>query len=125
MASRAALLLVVLAVPLAGCLSTGNSPHAVDAADTEDFKPSGNLGALRVTYLDDREEAVPGGFILLEPIGLTSETNGDGQVAFIGLEPGVYRIKFQKEGHEAAPLSVSISAGRWTEETVLAQRTST
>ncbi len=56
--------------------------------------------------------ALPGVRLLLEPGGLSTQTDASGQFRFSGLRPGNYTLTVTTKGYAAQALPVSLSAGQ-------------
>ncbi|MEA3144327.1 MAG: Carboxypeptidase regulatory-like domain [Thermoplasmata archaeon] len=117
---RTALLLAVLllAPALAGCGGKGGG------TGTETGKPAlqEGKGAIAGLVIDDVYRPVPKALILVEKLGLTATSDGEGQFNFAGLEPGAYILKVQADGHATGPRTVQVVAGQYTEVEVQADR---
>ncbi len=123
--------LVVCTVALAGCTGGGGGksakgPTAVSGCVGEacgDFTLGDGQGAVSGLVIDDRLRPIAETRVLLLPLGLSTETNENGEFGFVGLEPGTYTIKAQKAKHEAAPKRVDVVAGQYSEAIIEARRT--
>lgn len=108
----------VLAATLAGC-SSDSTPD--DTTLTK--KPlAANTGGIQGLLIDDIYRPIAKGTILLTPLGLTTTTDSSGQFQFRDLTPGSYGIKVDSGGHEAAPYTVDVQVGQFTELEVEARR---
>ncbi|MFA5942995.1 MAG: carboxypeptidase regulatory-like domain-containing protein [Candidatus Thermoplasmatota archaeon] len=109
----------LLAVLLAGCSSGGDNPSATTST-TGPLK-SGK-GAISGLLINDVFRPVPGGLILIQELGLTATSDSSGQFSFLDLEPGSYMLRVQADGHEAAPQTVDVKEGEYTETELVARR---
>ncbi len=62
------------------------------------------------------------GFLLLQPAGLTAQSDAEGVFSFTDLEPGSYTLRANVAEHEAAPLVVDVKEGEYTEANLVARR---
>ncbi len=114
----AALLLCTML--LAGC--SGGGGNGGGGADPTDGPLKAGKGAISGLLIDDRFRPIPGGTILLTPIGLTQTSDGNGEFAFTNLEPGAYLAAVQVEGHEAVPTNVEVAEDEYAELELMARR---
>ncbi|MFO1535699.1 MAG: carboxypeptidase-like regulatory domain-containing protein [Thermoplasmatota archaeon] len=111
---------LVLATSLAGC---GGKVASTGAGGGGELPPLGpDKGAIAGLVIDDVYRPVPDALVLIEKAGLTATSDGEGQFAFTGLEPGAYILKVQAEGHAAAPKTVQVVAGQYADAEVQADR---
>lgn len=130
----AAALMVSLA--LAGCASD-SGPQETQAiqgkVDEEEFVLEVGKGAISGLLVDDRfrpieltddpqTEFQTSGFILLQELGLRSQTDANGQFTFVDIEPGTYTIRVTADGHEAIPQKIRVEEGVFNEIDLLARR---
>ncbi len=122
--------LATLTAILAGCTDSGSQkttgPTAVSGCvgeECSEFKLSEGQGAITGLVIDDRLRPLEGSHILLLPLGLDTISNDNGEFGFVGLKPGIYTVKVQKDKHEAAPKRVDVVAGQYAEAIVEARRT--
>lgn len=117
---KGALLAALLAsFVLAGCAGDGGG----EPGDGGEAPPlDRDKGAITGLLLDDAFRPIPDGLLLLQPVGLTATSDGNGEFSFSDLDPGAYTLRVQSEGHEAAPLGVDVVAGEYTEIEVSARR---
>lgn len=126
---RTELLVVLLfvAVTLAGCA------EEAEPLDTQQALASG-LGGIRGILVDDRfrpleltdqprTEFQVDGFIILQETGEQLRTTANGEFESAPLEPGRYTLRFNIDGHEVVPQTVTVAAGEVSETTVVARRT--
>jgi hypothetical protein len=104
---------------LAGCSSKTTAPSGTVA--TKQALDDGK-GGIQGLLIDDVYRPVPGGTVLLLPDGLTATSDTSGQFSFVDLEPGTYTIKVDAPGHEAAPRTVDVAVGEYTELELSARR---
>ncbi|MES2154224.1 MAG: carboxypeptidase-like regulatory domain-containing protein [bacterium] len=120
MSPRAVLVILMVAVALlAGC--SGKS-QSVSLVTSREALPA-DKGAIAGVVIDDRYRPVADAFLLLTPVGMTASSDGEGQFAFIGLQPGTYVLQVQSKDHEAAPKNIDVVAGQYTEVEAEARRT--
>lgn len=109
-------------VVLAGCTSDGDSgPETGELVDTDSYVLGSN-GAINGLVVDDRFRPVVGAKVLLQELGQQIITNENGEFQFIDLEPKTYTVRVSAEGHEAAPESVRVEAGLFSDLSVVARR---
>lgn len=120
-----------LAVALAGCTS---DPQTIDGAVDEDgFGLAAGTGGIHGLLVDDRfrpleltdtpaGEFQREGFILLQELGLTAQSNANGEFTFVDLEPGVYTLRMSVEGHEGVPETIRVDAGVFADATLVVRR---
>lgn len=106
------------AVVLAGCADTSTS---VVGPSSDQVIPAGK-GAITGLLIDDRYRPVGGALVLVQSLGLTTTTDAEGQFRFLDLLPGVYLLRVQVDGHEAAPVNVDVQEGVYSEVEVQARR---
>ena len=122
----------LVAVALAGCADEAGSEGA-GAIDRETFEFALGQGAIAGLLVDDRfrpieltddpqTEFQTTGFVLLQETGQQVQTTENGEFNFVDLEPGTYTVRVTLDGHEATPQRVSVSAGEFTELSVVARR---
>lgn len=114
--------IMMSAVMLAGCADEGSDDVQVEDVDPDTFQLAAGKGALQGLVLDDRFRPIADAFVLLQPAGITTDANGDGEFTFVDLEPGKYTIRVQAEGHEAVPQTVTVVEGVFEEVQVVARR---
>lgn len=106
----------ILALALAGCAGKSTT-------ETLDKPPiAANKGAIAGVVFDDIYRPVPGGKVVLTPLGLTTTTNVNGEFLFVDLTPGTYRLLLEADGYEAAPADVDVEANRYVDAQVDARR---
>jgi hypothetical protein len=107
---------------LAGCSGggDGDGPSSSSTSTTGPLK-SGK-GAISGLLINDVFRPVPGGLVLIQELGLTATSDASGQFAFLDLEPGSYLLRVQADGHEAAPQTVDVNEGEYTETELMARR---
>lgn len=122
------LVLAFACVALAGC---SDGPSGTPATTTP--LPSGK-GAISGLLVDDAfrpieltaspsTEFQAKGFVLLQETGDQTKSNANGEFQFAGLDPGTYTLRVSATGHEATPQKVTVTAGEYTEASVVARRT--
>jgi hypothetical protein len=110
---------VAAALLLAGC----GEPAATTPPATSGPPPlEEGKGAITGLLINDVYRPIPGALVLLQQLGLTASTDAAGQFHIADLEPGAYLLKVQAEGHAAAPRTVEVKAGEYTEVEWLADR---
>lgn len=107
--------LLVLSLTLAGC-GGGGGKKAAGPAQLKDGK-----GAIAGLVINDVYRPVPRALVLLSN-GVTATADGNGQFTVLDLEPGSYILRVQAEGHEAAPQTVDVVEGEYTDAELLARR---
>ncbi len=124
------MVLCLATVTLAGCTGGGgkaaSGPTAISGCVGEncgDINLAEGQGAINGLVIDDRYRPLSEARILLLPLGLDTVSNENGEFGFIGLKPGSYTIKVQKEKHEAAPKRIDVVAGEYAEAIMEARRT--
>ena len=78
-------------------------------------------GAISGLVINDVYRPVPDALVLASN-GMTATTDASGQFTLIDLEPGAYLLRVQVDGHEAAPQSVDVVEGQYTESEIIARR---
>jgi len=112
---------ILLGVVLAGC-SGKSSTTNTDVAVTSRPALDAGKGAIQGLLIDDVYRPIPNGLVLLQGSGLTATTDDLGQFNFANLDPGSYVALATAAGHEAAPVSVDVKAGEYSELEVQARR---
>ncbi len=127
---RASIVMTLLvATLLAGCTNGSQramGPQGVDGCASEDcgdIQLEGGKGAITGLVYDDRLRPIPEASVLLLPLGIKAATNGNGEFGFVGLDPGIYTLRIDKERHEASPKRVDVIAGQFTDAIIEARRT--
>lgn len=111
-----AMLACLVAVSLAGCGGKSGGPTPSDQPPLAAGK-----GAIAGLVVDDVYRPVPGALILASN-GLTATSDASGQFSLVDLDPGAYILRIQADGHEAAPQTVEVKAGQYTETELLTRR---
>ncbi len=111
--------LLVASLALAGCNDGKKASPTGDAGDEATLK-SGK-GAISGLVINDIYRPVPDALVLASN-GMTATSDASGQFAFTNLEPGIYILRVQAEGHEAAPQNVDVVEGEYAEVELLARR---
>lgn len=109
----------LLLAALSGCGGKSDEP-IVESTDRPGL--AADKGAIAGLLIDDRYRPVPDALILLTPVGLTATTDSAGQFEFLDLQPGAYVMQIQVDDHEAAPVTVDINGGQYTESEIQARR---
>jgi len=110
----------LLAVGLSGCSRTSGDNIQVNVQTLPPL--SAGKGAVAGLVIDDRYRPVPDALVLLTPLGLTTTSDAEGQFYFADLEPGSYVAEVQAPDHEAAPKTVDVQVGEYSELEVQARR---
>lgn len=108
---------MLLCLALAGC---GGKSVVTGGTGQPPLPP--DKGAIAGLVIDDVYRPVPGALVLIESVGLTATSDGEGQFTFSGLDPGAYILKVQSDGHASAPKTVQVVAGQYAEAEVQADR---
>lgn len=116
----AILLASLFAASLAGCAKSSGDVSDVPATSLPELATG--KGAITGLVIDDRYRPVPDAQVFLQPVGLTTTSDALGQFSFLNVNPGVYILKVDAEGHEAAPKNVDVVAGEYTEVEAQARR---
>ncbi|MGB1697198.1 MAG: carboxypeptidase regulatory-like domain-containing protein [Thermoplasmatota archaeon] len=116
---------IMVAVGLAGCAGDEAPVDQTTLVDKEEFQLAAGKGAIAGVVFDDRFRPVVGASILLQPLGLTTESNEVGEFNFVDLDPETYTLRTSAEGHEAKPLKVRVTEGIFEEAQISARRTAT
>jgi Carboxypeptidase regulatory-like domain len=111
--------LLVVATVLAGCSDGGGNG---DGPTTTAPPLQAGKGAIAGLVINDVFRPVPGALVLLQPGGLTTNSDASGQFTYTNLEPGAYVLRIQADEHEAAPTSVEVRAGEYAEVETIARR---
>jgi hypothetical protein len=118
---RSVVAVLLLATALAGCSGGGGGTSTVVGQKQDLQSGKGGISGL---LINDVYRPIVGGKILLLPTGQTVITDNVGQFTFTDLEPGTYTMKMDAEGNEAAPRSIDVAAGQYTEVEFAARRIS-
>lgn len=110
---------LVASMMLAGC-GTKDSPGPTSSTSRPAIDEG--KGAIAGLLIDDVYRPVPQALILVAKEGLTATTDSLGQFTFTNIEPGTYILHVQSDGHAAAPRSVEVKKGVYTEVEILADR---
>lgn len=110
---------LVASMVLAGCGGKDGGDGS-DGGGTTALKAG--KGAISGLLINDVFRPVPDGLVLIQELGLTQTSDASGQFTFADLEPGSYVLRVQADGHEAAPQTVEVKEGEYTEAEVVARR---
>lgn len=78
-------------------------------------------GAISGLVINDVYRPVPNALVLLSN-GVTATSDASGQFQILDLDPGAYIVRVQADGHEAAPQTVDVVEGQYTEAELIARR---
>jgi hypothetical protein len=127
-----AIVVIFLAVGLAGCVANETDDTAI-VGSTEGLELAAGKGAISGLLIDDRYRPIEltdtasseyqrEGFILLQETGEQIQTDENGEFGFLDLDPGMYTLRAQIDGHEAKPQKVRVSEGVFEEIDISARR---
>jgi hypothetical protein len=122
---------MLVAVALAGCAEAPPGDASPPGPGTAPLQAG--MGAITGLLVDDRFRPIhlvadpqgefqTTGFVLLQETGAQAVTNENGEFTFVNLEPGQYTLRVTAAGHEAIPQRVTVAAGQFAEESVIARR---
>ncbi len=118
-----AAVVILMAVSLAGCADDAPPTTVVETDDGEEKEIAVGKGGILGLVIDDRFRPIPGALVLIQPAGVTVTANNNGEFEVNDLDPGAYSLRVSAEGHEAAPETVNVEEGKFTEKSLLARRT--
>lgn len=101
--------LLLVAVPLAGCLGGGDADTVGTPAD--DDVDSETTGTIRGLVLDDTSFPIAGAEVASLDDELTTRTDDQGRFQLLGVSPGSAQIAVQKLGYESTVRYVDVVAG--------------
>ncbi|HLF16873.1 MAG TPA: carboxypeptidase-like regulatory domain-containing protein [Candidatus Thermoplasmatota archaeon] len=115
-------LLPMLSLAFAGCSDGGGGGGG---GETTTLPPiEAGKGAITGLLIDDAFRPLPGGLVLLGPVGLTTTSDAEGVFSFTDLDPGSYVARADVADHEAAPQPIEVREGEYAELNLVARRIS-
>ena len=109
---RAFALAAAVALLLAGCGEPEGPPPPATSGPPPIAEGKGAIAGL---LINDVYRPIPDALILLQELGMTVNTDAAGQFYLNDLKPGAYLLKAQAPGHAAAPRTVEVREGEYTE----------
>lgn len=103
------LAMVLLAVPLAGCL--GGDEDAGEPIQKEQADVTESLGGIQGVVTDNAVQPIEGATLTLDEIDETATTASDGSYAFSRIQPGTYTMIVRAEGFVTTKEPVTVEAG--------------
>jgi hypothetical protein len=100
----------MLTAMLAGC-SDAPATEPTSSFDAPDATTTATTGGIRGVVIDPTITPVIGAAVMLDGTKVATETDDAGGFAFSDVEPGIYFIAVQSDGHLSAQQSVEVTAG--------------
>lgn len=113
--------LLFLTLAFAGCADNSDVDQT-ELVNQEEFQLDVGKGAIAGLVIDDAFRPIPGAEILLQPDGLVTNSNENGEFNFVNLDPERYTLRVASDGHEAKPTRVEVKEGIFEEAQIMARR---